>query len=152
RITAFVPHWRRPHRPERFAGEHCRLADRQAAAEARLRGRDERRPRGACTAAPGRGRLVAQQHPASLQRQAILRVSRKLWRNSTVTAINLAQKLSTFGDHWQPRTVGEFNGHDLMVVKVKGEYHWHKHADMDDFFLVLKGKLTIRLRDRNVTL
>ena len=67
-------------------------------------------------------------------------------------AINLSQKLSGFSDHWQPRTVGEFNGHDLMVVKVKGEYHWHKHADTDDFFLVLKGRLTIRMRDRDVTL
>jgi mannose-6-phosphate isomerase-like protein (cupin superfamily) len=69
-----------------------------------------------------------------------------------MNAINLAGKLSTFGDHWQPRTVGEFNGHDLMVVKVKGEYHWHKHDDTDDFFLVLKGRLTIRMRDGDVTL
>jgi mannose-6-phosphate isomerase-like protein (cupin superfamily) len=69
-----------------------------------------------------------------------------------VTTINLAQKLSTFVEHWQPRTVGVYNGHDLMVVKVKGEYHWHRHADTDDFFLVLKGRLTIRLRDRDVTL
>jgi mannose-6-phosphate isomerase-like protein (cupin superfamily) len=69
-----------------------------------------------------------------------------------MSSINLAEKLSTFSDHWQPRTVGLFNGHDLMVVKVQGEYHWHKHAETDDFFLVLKGKLTIRLRDRNVTL
>ena len=66
--------------------------------------------------------------------------------------INLAQKLGTFGEHWQPRTVGEFNGHDLMVVKVKGEFRWHKHDDTDDFFLVLKGRLTIRLRDGDVTL
>jgi len=69
-----------------------------------------------------------------------------------VNAVNLAQKLSTFSDHWQPRTVGEFNGHDLMVAKVKGEFHWHKHDDTDDFFLVLKGRLVIELRDRNVTL
>jgi hypothetical protein len=41
-------------------------------------------------------------------------------------AINLAQKLSTFTEHWQPRVVGQFNGHDLMVVKVKGEFVWHK--------------------------
>ena len=66
--------------------------------------------------------------------------------------INLAQKLSTFHDYWQPRTVGQFNGHDLMVVKVKGEFSWHSHADTDDFFLVLKGRLTIRMRDGNVTL
>lgn len=66
--------------------------------------------------------------------------------------INLAEKLATFSDHWQPRTVGVFNGHDLMVVKVKGEFKWHKHDDTDDFFLVLKGRLTIRLREGNVTL
>jgi mannose-6-phosphate isomerase-like protein (cupin superfamily) len=66
--------------------------------------------------------------------------------------INLADKLAQFEGHWQPRVVGAFNGHDLMVVKVKGEFVWHEHADTDDFFLVLKGKLTIRLRDGDVTL
>lgn len=66
--------------------------------------------------------------------------------------INLADKLAKFDGHWQPRVVGGFNGHDLMVVKVKGEFVWHSHADTDDFFLVLKGKLTIRLRDGDVTL
>lgn len=69
-----------------------------------------------------------------------------------MNAINLAQKLATFADHWQPRTVGQFNGHDLMVVKVKGEFVWHKHDDTDDFFLVLDGRVTIRLRDGDVTL
>jgi len=69
-----------------------------------------------------------------------------------VNAINLAEKLSTFAEHWQPRTVGEFNGHDLMVVKVKGAFVWHKHDDTDDFFFVLKGRVTIRMRDGNVTL
>jgi mannose-6-phosphate isomerase-like protein (cupin superfamily) len=67
-------------------------------------------------------------------------------------AVNLAQKLSLFVEHYKPRTVGEFNGHDLMVVKVKGPFNWHKHDDTDDFFLVLKGKLTILLRDGNVEL
>jgi mannose-6-phosphate isomerase-like protein (cupin superfamily) len=66
--------------------------------------------------------------------------------------INLAQKLSTFTDRWQPRTVAEFNGHDLMVVKVKGAFVWHTHDDTDDFFLVLGGRLTIQLRDGRVTL
>ena len=66
--------------------------------------------------------------------------------------VNLAEKLATFSEHWQPRTVGQFNGHDLMVVKAKGEFVWHKHDDTDDFFLVLKGRLTIQLRDRDVTL
>ena len=71
---------------------------------------------------------------------------------SKVKAINLAEKLSTFAEHWQPRTVGEFNGHDLMVVKVKGAFVWHKHDDTDDFFLVLKGRVTIQTREGNVTL
>jgi mannose-6-phosphate isomerase-like protein (cupin superfamily) len=69
-----------------------------------------------------------------------------------VNAINLAEKLDTFSEYWQPRTVGRFNGHDLMVVKLKGEFVWHKHDDTDDFFLVLKGRITIQMRDRDVTL
>ncbi len=68
-----------------------------------------------------------------------------------MNSINLAQKLTTFTEHWQPRTVGQFNGHDLMVVKVKGEFVWHKHEDTDDFFLVLKGRITIQMREGNVT-
>ena len=66
--------------------------------------------------------------------------------------IDLAEKLSTFSDHWSPRTVAQFNACDVMVVKVQGEFVWHKHDDTDDFFLVLKGVLDIELRDRTVTL
>lgn len=66
--------------------------------------------------------------------------------------INLKEKLSTFSEHWSPRTVAQFNGLDVMVVKVKDEFVWHKHDDTDDFFLVLKGKLSIELRDRIVLL
>ena len=66
--------------------------------------------------------------------------------------INLAQKLATFSEHWQPRTVGQFNGHDLMVVKVKGEFVWHTHEDTDDLFLVLHGRITIQMREGHVTL
>ena len=66
--------------------------------------------------------------------------------------INLAEKLALFSEHWSPRTVTRFNGHDIMVVKVQGEFVWHKHDDTDDFFLVLKGRLTIHLRDRDVVL
>lgn len=64
--------------------------------------------------------------------------------------INLADKLSQFEDHWQPRVVGAFNGHDLMVVKFQGQFPWHSHADTDDFFLVLKGEMIMRLRDGDV--
>jgi mannose-6-phosphate isomerase-like protein (cupin superfamily) len=67
-------------------------------------------------------------------------------------AIDLSEKLSTFSEHWSPRTVTQFNDCDVMVVKVKGEFVWHKHDDTDDFFLVLKGMLDIQLRDRTITL
>ena len=67
-------------------------------------------------------------------------------------SIDLSEKLAAFSEHWSPRTVAQFNDCDVMVVTVKGEFVWHKHADTDDFFLVLKGVLDIELRDRTVTL
>lgn len=66
--------------------------------------------------------------------------------------INLAAKLETFSDHWSPRTIAQINQFDVMVVKVLGEFVWHKHDDTDDFFLVLKGVLDIHLPDKVVTL
>ncbi len=66
--------------------------------------------------------------------------------------INLAEKLALFSEYWSPRTVARLNEYDIMVVKVRGEFVWHKHDDTDDFFLVLKGRLTVRLRDRDVVL
>ncbi len=66
--------------------------------------------------------------------------------------INLSEKLATFNEHWSPRTVAQLNNYDVMVVKVKDEFVWHKHDDTDDFFLVLKGALDIQLRDRTITL
>lgn len=67
-------------------------------------------------------------------------------------SINLASKLATFSEHYKPRTIGQFNAHDIMVVKIKGPFVWHKHDDTDDFFLVLKGRLTIQMREGNVSL
>ncbi len=67
-------------------------------------------------------------------------------------SINLVQKLALFSEHWQPRVVGQFNGHDIMVAKVQGEFVWHKHDDTDDFFLVLSGRISIQMRDGSVTL
>jgi mannose-6-phosphate isomerase-like protein (cupin superfamily) len=69
-----------------------------------------------------------------------------------VNAINLADKLASFADYYKPRTVGQFNGHDLMLVKIKGPFTWHKHDDTDDFFLVLKGHITIQMREGDVRL
>jgi mannose-6-phosphate isomerase-like protein (cupin superfamily) len=66
--------------------------------------------------------------------------------------INLAAMLATFSGHWQPRVVAQYNDNDIMVAKLQGEFVWHKHDDTDDCFLVISGKLTIQLRDRDVHL
>ena len=66
--------------------------------------------------------------------------------------INLSEKLATFSDYWSPRTVARLNDYDVMVVKVKDEFVWHKHEETDDFFLVIKGRLNIQLRDRTISL
>ena len=57
--------------------------------------------------------------------------------------INLAEKLSMFSSHWDPHVVATYNGNDVMVVKFKGEFPFHKHDDTDDFFLVLEGEVTM---------
>jgi mannose-6-phosphate isomerase-like protein (cupin superfamily) len=62
-------------------------------------------------------------------------------------AIDLAARLATFTEAFQPRTVALFNGHDVMVAKLRGEYHWHVHDETDDFFLVLQGCVEIDLED-----
>jgi mannose-6-phosphate isomerase-like protein (cupin superfamily) len=64
--------------------------------------------------------------------------------------VNLAQKLSLFSEQWSPKIVGEVNDAYVKVVKVQGEFVWHHHDDEDELFLVLKGNLTIRLRDRDL--
>lgn len=69
-----------------------------------------------------------------------------------MNAVNLASKLAMFDEHWSPKIVSSFNGHDVMVVKVQGEFNWHSHPDTDDFFLVLKGNLIIKLRAGDVHL
>jgi mannose-6-phosphate isomerase-like protein (cupin superfamily) len=68
------------------------------------------------------------------------------------TKINLAAKLATFSDYWSPRVIAELNESDVMLVKVKGEFVWHKHDETDDFFLVIKGSLDIEMPERTVTL
>jgi mannose-6-phosphate isomerase-like protein (cupin superfamily) len=66
--------------------------------------------------------------------------------------INLAAKLALLDEPYRPGIVGHLNDYKLQVVKVKGPFVWHKHEETDDFFLVLSGRLTIHLRDRDVEL
>lgn len=70
----------------------------------------------------------------------------------TKQSINLADKLNGFTELWSPKIVSSYNANEIMVVKVKGEFKWHSHPDTDDFFLVLKGRLRIQLRDGDVIL
>jgi mannose-6-phosphate isomerase-like protein (cupin superfamily) len=69
-----------------------------------------------------------------------------------VDKVNLAEKLAAVDAHFSPKIVGQLNDLKLEVVKARGEFVWHTHPDTDDFFLVLDGRLTIQLRDRDVEL
>lgn len=64
--------------------------------------------------------------------------------------INLSQKFDLFHEHWSPRIVGELNDSYVKLAKLKGEFVWHQHENEDELFLVVKGKLQIKLRDRDL--
>lgn len=66
--------------------------------------------------------------------------------------VNLAAKLDLLDAAYSPGIVGYINDYKLQVVKAHGEFVWHQHDDTDDFFLVIRGHLTIQLRDRNIEL
>jgi mannose-6-phosphate isomerase-like protein (cupin superfamily) len=72
--------------------------------------------------------------------------------DSPMNKVNLLQKFALFSDHWHPRVVGELNGQLVKLAKLQGEFVWHQHELEDELFLVVKGSLTIRLRDRDVDL
>jgi mannose-6-phosphate isomerase-like protein (cupin superfamily) len=69
-----------------------------------------------------------------------------------VERISLAEKLAKFSDRWSPKLVGELNGQHVKLVKVQGEFVWHRHEREDELFLVLRGELAIHFRDRVVRL
>ncbi|UCE02513.1 MAG: cupin domain-containing protein [Candidatus Latescibacterota bacterium] len=66
--------------------------------------------------------------------------------------VNLSDKLSGFDEVWSPKIVGELNGQYVKLVKARGEYVWHHHEKEDEMFLVVRGRLSIHLRDRIVDL
>lgn len=66
--------------------------------------------------------------------------------------VNLSQKLALIQDHWHPRIVGELNNAYVKLVKLKGEFIWHHHKNEDELFLVIKGSLTIKLKDGDLVL
>jgi len=66
--------------------------------------------------------------------------------------VNIAQKLDLFSDQWSPKIVGELDDYDIKLVKLEGEFVWHKHDDGDEMFLVIDGEMNIEFRDRTVLL
>jgi mannose-6-phosphate isomerase-like protein (cupin superfamily) len=70
----------------------------------------------------------------------------------------MAQKINLSDEHgalpglWSPATIAAVNDHEVKVVKLEGEFHWHKHTHEDELFLVTKGRLTMQLRDGDVEL
>ncbi|HEX8071839.1 MAG TPA: cupin domain-containing protein [Pyrinomonadaceae bacterium] len=66
--------------------------------------------------------------------------------------VNLKEKLALFSEHWRPKIVGELNGQQVRLAKLKGAFVWHKHDAEDELFLVLAGRLRLEFRDRAVWL
>lgn len=66
--------------------------------------------------------------------------------------VNLREKFARFQEHWSPKVAGELNGQQVKLAKLLGEFDWHHHDHEDELFLVVQGRLTLRLRDREVTL
>ncbi|HEK9096586.1 cupin domain-containing protein [Pseudomonas aeruginosa] len=71
---------------------------------------------------------------------------------STTQAINFAAKLALFDDRWQPKVIAQMNDYQFKLVKIEGDFVWHSHADTDETFIVLAGRLRIDFRDGAVHL
>ena len=84
--------------------------------------------------------------------QPISRLTTDMEAKSAIEKVNLSEKLKLFADQWSPKIVGDLNESYIKLVKLQGEFVWHHHEDEDEMFLVIKGKLLIKLRDRDINL
>jgi Mannose-6-phosphate isomerase len=66
--------------------------------------------------------------------------------------INIADKFASFTEQWSPKVVAELNDYQVKLVRIRGEFVWHHHADTDELFLVMDGEMAIELRDGKVEL
>ena len=66
--------------------------------------------------------------------------------------INLKEKLSKFSDHWSPKIIAEMNDYQFKLVKIKGDFVWHNHANTDEVFIVVEGKMKIEFENETVEL
>ncbi len=62
--------------------------------------------------------------------------------------VSLSDKFALFSEQWAPRLAAEYNGNEVRLAKVEGEFHWHSHPDTDELFLVIEGTLDMEFRDR----
>ncbi|WP_159248740.1 cupin domain-containing protein [Tenacibaculum maritimum] len=69
-----------------------------------------------------------------------------------MSVINIKDKFSLFSDHWSPKKIGELNGQQILLAKIKGAFVFHKHDNEDELFMVIKGSLDIEFRDKTITL
>lgn len=69
-----------------------------------------------------------------------------------MSVINIKEKFQLFSDQWSPKKIGELNGQQILLAKLKGEFVFHKHDDEDELFMVKKGSLDIEMRDKTVTI
>ena len=66
--------------------------------------------------------------------------------------INLEEKFSLFNEHWSPKVLGDLNGQQVKIAKLKGEFVWHDHADEEELFLIIKGSLKLVFEKETVVL
>jgi mannose-6-phosphate isomerase-like protein (cupin superfamily) len=92
--------------------------------------------------------------PRSIRESAIIKSHPKTFikNRGCMDKINLEQKFALFNDQWSPKIVGEVGDQYIKLAKVKGEFVWHQHDNEDELFWVVKGKLTIKMRDGDVVL
>jgi mannose-6-phosphate isomerase-like protein (cupin superfamily) len=81
-------------------------------------------------------------HPSAAKEMTMNRA-----KDMTVNSINLDAALGKFSDHWNPRIVSRYNGNEVRLAKIQGDFTWHSHADTDELFLVVSGAMSIEFRD-----
>ena len=100
--------------------------------------------------------LVAEAEVDAARRQVLIVLEEALaqvgQRQGTGIVVDLAEKLGQISEQWSPKTVARLNDYEVKLVKLQGEFVWHSHEDTDELFLVVDGRLTIRLRDDDVVL
>src|SRR5260370_16849678 len=97
--------------------------------------------------------LSSEELRATFEFQVVYYTSRNSTaKEKTMDKVNLAQKFDLFQEYWSPKIVGELNDSYVKLAKLKGEFVWHHHDTEDELFLVIKGRLLIKLRDQDILL